>query len=54
MRGQKGMSIEFLAEELARLSWLVTDLPRIREIDLNPVKGFGTELYAVDARVVIG
>ena len=42
-----------LAEQLIRVAKLVTDFPQIREMDLNPVKGFGTDLCAVDARIIV-
>ncbi|MFH0730691.1 MAG: acetate--CoA ligase family protein [Pseudomonadota bacterium] len=32
---------------------MVCDFPRIKEIDLNPVKGAGRVLYAVDARIIV-
>ncbi len=51
-RGEPGMSIETLAECIQRLSRLVADFPQIDEIDLNPVKGTGTDLVAVDARIL--
>ena len=53
VRGQPGMDIEMLADWLIRVALLVTDFPCIREMDLNPVKGFGPDLYAVDARVIV-
>ncbi len=52
-RGAKGMSIPKIAENIQRISSLVTDFPVIREIDLNPLKGFGDELFAVDARIIL-
>lgn len=52
VRGQRGLSIEILSEYLVRLGRLVMDFPQIREIDLNPVKGFGEDLYVVDARII--
>ncbi|MFC1838854.1 acetate--CoA ligase family protein [Thermodesulfobacteriota bacterium] len=52
IRGEKGVSLEVLAEYLARLSLLVHNFPRIEEIDLNPVKGFEEDLYVVDARII--
>jgi acyl-CoA synthetase (NDP forming) len=52
VRGQQSLSIDILAEYLVRLSTLVKDCPQIREIDLNPVKGFGETLYVVDARIL--
>ncbi len=53
VRGQKGVSIEQVADHLQRLSRLVTDFPRIKEMDLNPLKGTGETLYAVDTRVMM-
>ncbi len=54
VRGQKGVSISVLAENLARLALLVSDFPSIREMDINPLKGTGDELYVVDARMING
>ncbi|MBN2062492.1 MAG: acetate--CoA ligase family protein [Deltaproteobacteria bacterium] len=51
-RGEKGVSINLLSEYLVRLGRLVSDFPEIKEIDLNPVKGFGEDLYVVDARII--
>ncbi|MCX8111342.1 MAG: acetate--CoA ligase family protein [Syntrophorhabdaceae bacterium] len=53
IRGQKGMSIEILTDYLVRIGRLVEDFPDISEIDINPIKGEGDDLYAVDARIVI-
>ncbi len=53
VRGQPGMDIDMLADWLIRVGLLVTDFPQIREMDLNPVKGFGSELYAVDVRTIV-
>lgn len=53
VRGQPGMDTGLLAEMLVRVGLLVTDFPRIREMDLNPVKGYGADLYAVDARIIV-
>jgi acyl-CoA synthetase (NDP forming) len=52
-RGQKGMSIPLLADFLARLSRLVCDFPQISEVDFNPVKGEGEDLFVVDCRIII-
>ena len=52
-RGQPTLDIETLVDQLLRVGLLVHDFPRIRELDLNPVKGQGTDLYAVDARIVV-
>jgi len=53
VRGQRGVSLERLADCLQRLGRLVSDFPRIGEIDLNPVKGGGSELYVIDARMIL-
>ena len=53
VRGQKGVSINVLAMNLARLALLVSDFPAIREMDINPLKGTGDELYVVDARIIM-
>ncbi len=53
IRGERGMSVELLTDFLLRLSMLVSDFPQIREIDLNPVKGFDSELFAIDARIIL-
>jgi acetyltransferase len=47
------MDIDVLADNVQRLSRLVHDFPRIKEIDLNPIKGTGIDLFAVDARIII-
>ncbi len=51
VRGQKGVNRERLAEILQRLSQLLTDLPEIQEMDLNPVMAFADKVYVVDARI---
>jgi acetyltransferase len=53
VRGTRGLSLDALADALVRLSRLVVDAPVIAEIDLNPLKGTGDELFAVDARLVL-
>jgi acetyltransferase len=53
VRGEEGVSIEQVADNLQRLGLLVTDFPQIKEMDINPLKGVREELYAVDARVIL-
>jgi acetyltransferase len=53
LRGQKGVSLEAAADCLRRLSLLATDFPQIREMDINPLKGSGEALFAVDARIIL-
>ncbi len=52
-RGQKGMSIPVLADYLTRLGRMVCDFPQISEVDFNPVKGEGDNLFVVDCRIII-
>jgi acetyltransferase len=53
IRGEPGMDIDLLADNVQRLSRLVHDFPQIKEIDLNPVKGINSDLYVVDARIIV-
>ena len=53
VRGQKGVDQDRLTEILQRLSQLLTDLPEIQEMDLNPVKAFANNVFVVDARISI-
>lgn len=53
VRGRPRMDIDVLVDQLLRVGLLVHDFPRIREMDLNPVKGQGAGLYAVDARIIL-
>jgi acetyltransferase len=53
VRGQKGVNQDRLTEILQRLSQLLTDLPEIQEMDLNPVKAFADNVFVVDARISI-
>jgi len=43
-----------LAELLARVSWLLADLPEIAELDLNPVFARAGDVAVADARIVLG
>jgi acetyltransferase len=53
VRGEPGMYLETLQDILIRISLLVTDFPSIRELDLNPVKGYGKDIFTVDARILV-
>lgn len=54
VRGQRGINIEKFADILIRLSGLVSALPEIIEMDLNPLLAEGENIVAVDARILIG
>ncbi|MFZ0613018.1 MAG: acetate--CoA ligase family protein [Desulfobacterales bacterium] len=51
VRGRKGVDRERLEELILRLSQLVSDLPAIKEMDLNPVMAFEDGVVVVDARI---
>lgn len=53
VRGQQGVNQDRLVEILQRLSQLLTDLPEIQEMDLNPVMAFADKVFVVDARISI-
>ncbi len=50
-RGGKGVDQEAIVEVIVRLSQLVTDLPMIQEIDLNPMIAYEDRVLVVDARI---
>jgi acetyltransferase len=52
-RGEKGVDQERLVEILQRVSQLVTELPMIQEIDLNPIIAYEDRVVVVDARIRI-
>jgi acetyltransferase len=52
-RGEKGVNQDALAETLQRVSQLVTELPMIQEMDLNPIMAFEDNIFIVDARISI-
>lgn len=54
-RGHKPSDIEALVDALLRLSQLLTDLPEIQELDVNPLRVFheGGGCCALDARVLL-
>ncbi len=53
VRGEPGMDLDTLRDILIRIGLLVTDFPAIQELDLNPVKGYGKDIFTVDARVLV-
>jgi acetyltransferase len=52
-RGRPVINVEPLVETLMRFSYLVADLPEIREIDINPLLATPTEVIGLDARVLV-
>ncbi len=53
VRGDKGIDKERVLKLIQRVSMLLTDLPMIKEIDLNPILAFSDSVYAVDGRIRI-
>jgi len=53
VRGETGINQASLVEIIQRLSQLVTDVPIIQELDLNPIIAFEDQAVIVDARVSI-
>jgi acetyltransferase len=51
MRGEKGVNQASIIEIIQRLSQLVTDLPTIRGMDLNPVVALQDRAVVVDALI---
>jgi acetyltransferase len=52
-RGRSGMNLDCVADILVRVSLLGRDIPRIKEMDINPLKGFHENLSAVDVRIIM-
>jgi len=52
-RKQPGIHIDFYADIIVRLSWLLRYAVEIKEIDINPLLGNNKEILAVDARIRI-
>ncbi|MET1074253.1 MAG: acetate--CoA ligase family protein [Umezawaea sp.] len=53
VRGNPGVDREALADLITRVSDLVTDFPRLAEVDLNPVLATPTGATAVDVRILV-
>jgi acetyltransferase len=53
VRGRKAANLETLKKVLVAFSELVVELPRIAEIDINPLVVSSDQLLALDARVVL-
>ena len=53
VRGEKGVDKEGIVSLIQRVSQLLTDLPMIQEMDMNPIMAFEDSIYAVDGRIRI-
>lgn len=52
-RGKRGINIRYFAEIIVRLSSLLRFATEIKEMDINPLLGDGSRIFAVDARIRI-
>ena len=52
-RGRPAVDISRLVETLIRFSYLVADLPEVRELDVNPLLVTPRGIVALDARVLV-
>ncbi|MCU0293115.1 MAG: GNAT family N-acetyltransferase [Thermoanaerobaculaceae bacterium] len=52
-RGRPPVDMDRLVETLIRLSYLVADLPQVRELDVNPLLVTPRGVLALDARVLV-
>ena len=53
VRGEKGIDKKAVITIIQRVSQLLTDLPMIKEMDMNPIMAFSDSVYAVDGRIRI-
>ncbi|UCH66755.1 MAG: acetate--CoA ligase family protein [Ignavibacterium sp.] len=53
IRGEKGVNKDGVIDIIQRTSQLVTDLPIIQEMDLNPIIAYEDRVFVVDVRVKI-
>ncbi len=53
VRGKKGANMAALADAVSKLSYLVTELEDVAEVDLNPVFATESDIDIVDARIVL-
>ena len=53
VRGEKGVDEEGIIEIIQRFSQLVSELPMIQEMDLNPVIAYEDRVFVVDARISV-
>jgi len=53
VRGRRPVNLEALEGVLVRFSYIPVELPRIKEIDINPLVASADGLSALDARIVL-
>jgi acetyltransferase len=53
VRGKKGVDKNRVIDIIQRVSYLLTELPVIQEMDINPLMAFEDAVYALDGRIRI-
>ncbi len=53
VRGRRRVDLDALEQLLVRFSDLVVDVPRIRDVDINPLLASPDRLLALDARIIL-
>ncbi|MBF0529587.1 MAG: acetate--CoA ligase family protein [Deltaproteobacteria bacterium] len=53
VRGQKGVNVAAITNAVSQLSYMVTELEEVAEVDLNPVFATDQGIDIVDARIVL-
>lgn len=53
VRGKKGVDKNRILNIIQRVSYLLTELPMIQEMDINPLMAFEGSVYALDGRIRI-
>ncbi len=53
-RSIPAVDIKRLEEVMVSFSYMLIDFPELKEVDLNPVVAYGSDIIALDARIVIG
>jgi len=51
VRGKKGVDKKGVTQVIQRVSQLVTEVPGIQEMDINPIIAYEDRVFAVDARI---
>jgi acyl-CoA synthetase (NDP forming) len=53
VRGEKPIDFDCLTETIANISQLVIDFDQIVQLDINPIRVYPKNLWAVDARILL-
>jgi len=53
VRGEKSVDFDSLSEAINSVSRLVVDFPQIGQLDINPLRLYPEEIYALDTRIIL-